>query len=212
MLSACGWAPSRDPPSPAAAPYVLFVAAAEARIDGVIGLADGVLDAVLSARPPRVLQSTLHALRIGTATGPPEPLPTPLVAPEPVAVERPVQAPRTEPPPVPRGPPQILVAATNAMNRKIIEQILIGARCNAHLVADAGQALDMLAARPIDLVLLDLAAATLDEAAAVERLRAAHAELPIIVLSGDPDPEAGILLAAGASTVLGKPLEAEEFA
>jgi len=209
VLSALSWAHRAIRASPAAAPYVLFVAA-EARIDSVIGLADGVLDAILSAPfTPGVLQSTLHALRVGTADwSPPEPLPTPLVAPEPVAVERPVQAPRTEPPPVPRGPPQILVAATNAMNRKIIEQILIGARCNAHLVADAGQALDMLAARPIDLVLLDLAAATLDEAAAVERLRLARAELPIIVLSADPDPEAGILLAAaGASTVLGKPLE-----
>jgi DNA-binding response OmpR family regulator/signal transduction histidine kinase len=210
VLSALSWAHRAIRASPAAAPYVLFVAA-EARIDSVIGLADGVLDAILSSPfTPGVLQSTLHALRVGTADWfPTEPLPAPLVAPEQgPATEPPVQAVPAEPVAAPRGPPQILVAATNAMNRKIIEQILIGARCNAHLVADADQALDMLVARPIDLVLLDLAAATLDEVAAVERLRAARAELPIIVLSADPDPEAGIMFAAaGASTVLGKPLE-----
>ena len=46
---------------------MLFVAA-EARIDSVIGLADGELDAILPAPfTPGVLQSTLHALRVGTA-------------------------------------------------------------------------------------------------------------------------------------------------
>ncbi|HEX5317671.1 MAG TPA: response regulator [Stellaceae bacterium] len=222
VLGALSWAHRAIRANPAAAPYVLFVAA-EARIDSVIGLADGVLDAILSAPfTPGVLQSTLHALRVGTADWfPAEPLPPPVVLPEPLpppapppedetvelSVPLPV-APRPPAAPAPRLPPQILVAATNAMNRKIIEQIMIGAKCTAHLVAGAEQAGKMLTARPIDLVLLDLAAATFEEAAAVERLRAAHPDLPIVVLSGDPDPEAPIVLAAaGASMVLGKPLE-----
>ncbi len=217
VLSGLSWAHRASRANPSAAPYVLFVAA-EARIDSVIGLADGVLDAILSSPfTPGVLQSTLHALRVGTADWfPAEPLPAPVLAPDPppprpaadATVPLPVEPPRPTPPPVRQGPPQILVAATNAMNRKIIEQILTGARCMAHLVADADQALDMLAARPIDLILVDFAGGTIDDAAAVERLHDAHPDLPIIVLSGDPDPEAAILFAAsGAATVLGKPLE-----
>jgi DNA-binding response OmpR family regulator len=214
VLSGLSWAHRASRPNPAAAPYVLFVAA-EARIDSVIGLGDGVLDAILSAPfTPGVLQSTLHALRVGTADWfPAEPLPAPVIAPEPpppppVAREASTLQFPVEPPPVRRGPPQILVAAANAMNRKIIEQILMGARCVAHLVADADQALDMLAARPIDLVLVDFAGGTLDDAAEVERLHEARPALPILVLSGDPDPEAAILFAnAGAASVLGKPLE-----
>lgn len=219
VLAGLSWAHRASRANPAAAPYVLFVAA-EARIDSVIGLADGVLDAILSAPfTPGVLQSTLHALRTGTADWfPAEPLPAPVLAPEPppppaVRDEPTVQSsveppPAPPPPPVRRGPPQILVAATNAMNRKIIEQILMAARCMAHLVADADQALDMLAARPIDLILVDFAGGTIEDAADVERLHDAHPELPIFVLSGDPDPEAAILFAnAGAASVLGKPLE-----
>jgi DNA-binding response OmpR family regulator len=216
VLSGLSWAHRAGRANPSAAPYVLFVAA-EARIDSVIGLADGVLDAILSAPfTPGVLQSTLHALRVGTADWfPAEPLPAPVIAPEPPPVTRadttvplPIQPPPPAPPPVRRGPPQILVAATNAMNRKIIEQILMAARCMTHLVADADQALDMLAARPIDLILVDFAGGTIDDAADVERLHEAHPELPIFVLSGDPDPEAAILFAnAGAASVLGKPLE-----
>jgi CheY-like chemotaxis protein/signal transduction histidine kinase len=218
VLSGLSWAHRAGRANPTAAPYVLFVAA-EARIDSVIGLADGVLDAILSAPfTPGVLQSTLHALRVGTADWfPAEPLPAPVIAPEPppagpvardeAAIQLPAEPPPA-PPPVRRGPPQILVAATNAMNRKIIEQILMGARCMAHLVADADQALDMLAARPIDLILVDFAAGTIDDAAAVERLHEVHPGVPIFVLSGDPDPEAAILFAgAGAASVLGKPLE-----
>jgi DNA-binding response OmpR family regulator len=216
VLSGLSWAHRASRANPSAAPYVLFVAA-EARIDSVIGLADGVLDAILSSPfTPGVLQSTLHALRVGTADWfPAEPLPAPVLAPEPpprpvenATVPLPAEPSRAPPPPVRQGPPQILVAATNAMNRKIIEQILIGARCMAHLVADADQALDMLAARPIDLILVDFAGGTIDDAAAVERLHETHADLPILVLSGDSDPEAAILFAAsGAATVLGKPLE-----
>jgi DNA-binding response OmpR family regulator len=216
VLSGLSWAHRASRANPSAAPYVLFVAA-EARIDSVIGLADGVLDAILSAPfTPGVLQSTLHALRVGTADWfPAEPLPAPVLAPEPppAATAEPAAplppGPRSAPPPpVRRGPPQILVAAANAMNRKIIEQILMGARSMPHLVADADQALDMLAARPIDLILVDFAGGTIDDAAAVERLHKAHPELPIFVLSGDPDPEAAILFAnAGAASVLGKPLE-----
>jgi DNA-binding response OmpR family regulator/signal transduction histidine kinase len=219
VLSGLSWAHRAGRANPAAAPYVLFVAA-EARIDSVIGLADGVLDAILSAPfTPGVLQSTLHALRVGTADWfPAEPLAAPVLAPEPPPAARtepaatplPIQTPPASPPPPPlrRGPPQILVAATNAMNRKIIEQILFGARCMAHLVADADQALDMLTARPIDLILVDFAAGTIEDAAAVERLYEARPEVPILVLSGDSDPEAAILFAsAGAASVLGKPLE-----
>ena len=216
VLSGLSWAHRASRANPAAAPYVLFVAA-EARIDSVIGLADGVLDAILSAPfTPGVLQSTLHALRVGTADWfPAEPTPAPVLAPEPPPVARTTAAalpaepaPSSPAPPVRRGPPQILVAATNAMNRKIIEQILMAARCVAHLVADADQALDMLTARPIDLILVDFAGGTIDDAAAVERLHEAQPELPILVLSGDPDPEAAILFAnAGAASVLGKPLE-----
>ena len=135
--------------------------------------------------------------------------PLPVPVPPAAAVAAPVlPPPRQEPAPEPvvRGPPHILVAAVNAMNRKIIEQILIGARYVPHLVANGDQALDAIEARPIDLLLLDLGAAAEDDAATAEQCRDASPGLPIVVLSGDPEA-ASVLAEIGVDAVLSKPLE-----
>lgn len=229
VLAALSWAYRATKANPTAAPFVLFVAD-EPRIDSVIGLADGQLDAILPAPFTRgVLQSTLHALCVGAADWFPAELPTPAAklppppdsrvappadsAPEmrPELMPEPMAEPDTRsapamPEPPPRRRLRVLVAAANAANRKIIERILATAGHAADLAADAGEAAAALAANPIDAVLLDFAALGDGEVAIAEECRAAEPGIPIIALSGDA--AAGELLdAAGVDTVLGKPVE-----
>ena len=229
VVSALSWAHRAIRANPAAAPYVLFVAA-ESRIDSVIGLAEGQLDAILPAPFTHgVLQSTLHALRVGAADWfPSEPLPaaTPVLA-EPLLGRRAAANPRPPPaaedgaadaqpalarrrraarPPVRQGPSHILLAAANAANRKIIGHILGSTRFVAHLVADADQALAALDAREIDLILLDLGTPPDADLATAERCRAAYPEVPIVALSADGEPDAP-LVGAGIDAVLAKPIE-----
>jgi DNA-binding response OmpR family regulator/signal transduction histidine kinase len=218
VLPALSWAHRAGRANPAAAPYLLFIAD-ESRIDSVIGLADSELDAILPAPfTPGVLQSTLHALRVGTADWfPTEPLPVPALTPPPrpaspsAAPESSSSAERgalpTRPAPPRRPPPaatsrwhlQVLVVAGNAANRKIIERILRTAGHVPTLVADSDQAAEILAGQPIDLVLLDAAGA---DSAAVVTCREASPEVPIIVLSAAADTVGG-----AATTVLAKPVE-----
>jgi DNA-binding response OmpR family regulator/signal transduction histidine kinase len=121
VVPALSWAHRARRAHAAAAPYLLFIAD-EARIDSVIGLADGELDAILPAPfSHTVLQSTLHALRLGAADwlpgeAPAQPArprqPPPLhtlreLPPAPVPAETPPrhEPPPAEPPPPPPSPP-----------------------------------------------------------------------------------------------------------
>ncbi|MGH7094593.1 MAG: ATP-binding response regulator, partial [Stellaceae bacterium] len=229
VVSALSWAHRAIRTNPAAAPYVLFVAA-ESRIDSVIGLAEGQLDAILPAPFTHgVLQSALHALRVGAADWfPSEPLPAPVpVLAAPLLGRRAAVNPRPSPttedgteaaqpvlprrhraarPPVRHGPSHILLAAANVANRKIIGHILGSTRFVAHLVADADQALAALDAREIDLILLDLGTPHDADLATAKRCRAAYPEVPIVALSAGDEPDAS-LAGVGIDAVLAKPIE-----
>ncbi len=229
VLPALSWAHRALKANPAAAPYILFVAD-EARIDSVIGLADGGLDAILPAPFTHgVLQSTLHALRVGAADWfpaeiPPVPVPVRMAMPPPLptvagdaaAIPPPAPRPRAAPAPPPPAAERlagaasvtrqtrILVVATNAANRKIIEHILGSARYVAHPAADGEQALQALAEREFDAVLLDLAAPVSDAFELAESCLDACPGIPIIALSGDGDEAAEL---ADIATILNKPVE-----
>jgi signal transduction histidine kinase/CheY-like chemotaxis protein len=213
-----------------APPYILFIAD-EARIDSVIGLADGDLDGVLpSPFTPSARRSARHARR-----GEPADWfladPLPAVAPE--IADRPIAPPRhppiaelapeppparvfTPPPPRPAPPsapppirrPQVLIAAANAANRKIMGSILTRAGHAAHLAETIDAARQELEAREIDLLLLDLIGSTEADYEAVRLCRRTRPSLPIVALTGGSAGEAERLVrTTGVDAVLTKPLE-----
>ena len=209
-------------------PHILFIAD-EARIDSVIGLADGDLDGVLpSPFTPSALRSALHALRVEPADwfladplpalapeiadrlAPPRHPPIAELAPEPpparVFTPPPRSAAPSAPPPIRR--PQVLIAAANAANRKIMGSILTRAGHAAHLAETIDAARQELDAREIDLLLLDLIGSTEADYEAVRLCRRTRPSLPIVALTGGSAGEAERLVrTTGVDAVLTKPLE-----
>ncbi|HYM73161.1 MAG TPA: hybrid sensor histidine kinase/response regulator [Stellaceae bacterium] len=237
VLQALSWAHravSDTAPSP---PYILFVAD-EPRADSVIGLADGDLDGILPAPfTLNALRSALHALRVEPADwflagadapsaiadepiAPPrrptiaelEPAPPPAadVAP-PVAAPAPPPAHAAAARPKPRSParrPQVLIAAANAANRKIIGSILTRAGHAVHLVETIDEAREGLDTREIDLLLLDLVGSGKADHEAVRLCRRVRPGLPIVALTGNSAAEAERLMRdTGLDAALAKPLE-----
>jgi signal transduction histidine kinase/CheY-like chemotaxis protein len=237
-------------------PYVLFVAD-EARIDSVIGLADGEFDGVLPAPfTHAALRCALHALRVEpadwflteTASPPVErpvveapprrvieqapppaqpainetaPLwprsvepPSPLAGEEPPEPDEPVRlVPASRPVPrevttPARRPRQILVAAGNPANRKILGSILARAGHIVQFAEDADEARQGLETRDVDALLLDLTGYVGSDYGAARHCRRARPTLPIIALTGDK-PEIAERRArdAGIDAVLPKPVE-----
>jgi CheY-like chemotaxis protein len=83
----------------------------------------------------------------------------------------------------------------------------IRARGDEVLVAlDGAEALDILAATPIDGVFLDLAMPGLGGLAVLARIRARHPKLPVVILTGYADEEhVREAKALGAVDVINKP-------
>ncbi len=219
VLQALSWAHRAIGQTEPLPPYILFIAD-EARIDSVIGLADGDLDGILPAPfTPNALRSALHALRVEPAdwflSDAPaeiadEPMPPPRqatiadLAPAPP----PVQAFASPPPPPPVRRPQVLIAAANAANRKIIGSILTRAGHAVHLAETIDEARQGLEAREIDLLLLDLIGSTEADFDAVRLCRRTRPTLPIVALTGETAAGAQRLVReTGLDAVLPKPLE-----
>ena len=209
-------------PSP---PLILFIAD-EARIDSIIGLADGELDVILPAPlTPDVLRSALHSLMIE----PPEelsaglPVPVPARSPRRPFVDEPsadgsidVALPPEPsiPPPAPRGAPenqpwQVLVATGNVSNRRIIGSLLSGSGHAVRFAATADEARRMLEAHEIDVLLLDLAGTRGADYDAARMCRRVRPGVIIIVLTTDPAEEAEHRAREiGLDAVLRKPVRA----
>jgi two-component system sensor histidine kinase RpfC len=206
-------------------PHVLFITD-EARVDSVIGLADDEFDSILPAPfTLNALRSALHALWAEPADWfltDPSPLPEqtpPSSRPprEPEATpEEPVDLPLSPPPP-PRaskrtGPTkrrrQILVAASNPANRRIMASILSRAGHAVHLAETLDETLQALDARELDVLLFDLTGAPGSDYEAARRCRRARPSLAIVALAGDA-PAQGERRAReiGLDAVLPKPVE-----
>ena len=255
VLQALSWAHRASELRTPEPPYLLFVAD-EARIDSVVGLADGELDGILPAPFTHgALRSALHALRVEPADwflavpssptddepaipprrplGEDRPARRPAVdqAPEPPppAEARPAPPPEDEPirivpprPPEPQpaathpraaGPSarrrrQILVAAANSANRRILGSILGRAGHIVHFAEDVDEARQGLEAREIDALVLDLTGYAGSDYGAARQCRRARPTLPIIALTGDnPEIAERRARAAGLDAVLPKPVE-----
>ncbi|HEV2189802.1 MAG TPA: hybrid sensor histidine kinase/response regulator [Stellaceae bacterium] len=187
-------------------PQILFIAD-EARIDSIIGLADGELDVILPAPlTPDVLRSALHSLMIEPAEELSASLPTPLPARPPrrsAASESsgdelgdvsPLREPPTPPPPPSETPAnrpwQVLVATGNLSNRRIIGSLLGGAGHVVHLAASADEARHKLETLEIDVLLLDLAGRRGANYEAARLCRRARPSVIIIALTTDSAEEA----------------------
>ncbi len=105
----------------------------------------------------------------------------------------------------------ILVVEDDAQIRNFICFTLEAEGYVCHTAATAEEAMRLLAAEPIDLMLLDLGLPDLDGTEVIRRLRT-WSELPVIVVSArDQDKEKVAVLDLGADDYLTKPFSASEL-
>ncbi len=227
VLQALSWAHRAAALRMSEPPYVLFVAD-EPRIDSVIGLVDDELDGILPAPfTPAALRSALHALRVEPADwfltdpslpalseGPAAPARRPAVAersaPRPAAdgpVDFPSQ-PVPSPPPARAAKRQILIAASNAANRRIMGSMLARAGYGVELAESVEDAREGLENREIDALLLDLTGAPGADWEAARLCRRMRPSLTMIALSGDAPADAERRgREVGIDAVVAKPVE-----
>ena len=105
----------------------------------------------------------------------------------------------------------ILVVEDDAQIRNFICFTLEAEGYVCHTAATAEEAMRLLAAEPIDLMLLDLGLPDLDGTEVIRRLRT-WSEMPVIVVSArDQDKEKVLVLDLGADDYLTKPFSVDEL-
>ncbi|MBI1406850.1 MAG: response regulator [Caulobacter sp.] len=105
---------------------------------------------------------------------------------------------------------RVLVADDHPTNRKVIELMLEGA-AEVVCVENGLEAVDAVAVRPFDLVLMDMQMPVMDGLTAIQRIRSRETEgrMPIIMLTANALPEhVAASLQAGADRHLDKPITA----
>ena len=121
--------------------------------------------------------------------------------------------PQTDPPAQPEPPSarltgqlRVLVAENSSVNRLVLCRMLELQGHQVHAVSDGQAALDALAERPVDLVLMDIDMPVLDGCAATEALRKAGRDLPVVGVTASVLPsDVKRCLDAGMDRVLHKP-------
>ena len=109
---------------------------------------------------------------------------------------------------------RVLVAEDNPLNQTLICALLKRLGITPDLVDDGEAALDLLASRPYDLVLMDVQMPRLDGISAtreLRKMRLAHQPRVIAVTANVLDDERAACLEAGVDEFLGKPYRAAEL-
>jgi CheY-like chemotaxis protein len=105
---------------------------------------------------------------------------------------------------------QILFIEDDAMNRRVVRDMLSVADVEMSEAPDAEAGLAMLDSQPFDLILMDLRMPGMDGLTAVRKIRSrgdAVAQVPIIVVTADTSMDLQErCLAAGADDLLRKPV------
>lgn len=113
-------------------------------------------------------------------------------------------------------PLRVLAAEDNPGNRHLIGLILKHLGCEAVLVSNGAEAVDALAVRPADVVLMDLMMPVLDGYEATRRIRAAGwawSDVPIVAMTADSSSHARSKAeAAGVDAFLTKPVDVRRLA
>lgn len=103
----------------------------------------------------------------------------------------------------------VLVAEDNDSNYILMTYILRG-QYNVVRARDGREALDVVAAGGIDLVLMDIKMPVMDGLEATRRLKEARPQLPVIALTANVfDSDRDAALAAGCDDFLAKPVSAK---
>jgi CheY-like chemotaxis protein/nitrogen-specific signal transduction histidine kinase/HPt (histidine-containing phosphotransfer) domain-containing protein len=109
----------------------------------------------------------------------------------------------------------VLLVEDNATNRRVAELFLERAGCEVVLAADGREALEALAKRRVDLVLMDVQMPVMDGLEATQRIRGeipGGARLPVVGLTASALKEqVEACRAAGMDDVIAKPLERERL-
>jgi CheY-like chemotaxis protein/nitrogen-specific signal transduction histidine kinase/HPt (histidine-containing phosphotransfer) domain-containing protein len=109
----------------------------------------------------------------------------------------------------------VLLVEDNATNRRVAELFLERAGCEVALAADGREALEVLAKRRVDLVLMDVQMPVMDGLEATRRIRGelpGGARLPVVGLTASALKEqVEACRAAGMDDVIAKPLERERL-
>ncbi|PRD66933.1 hypothetical protein C6P64_02030 [Malikia granosa] len=113
-------------------------------------------------------------------------------------------------------PLQVLVADDDALNLRVAARLLREQDCSGALVTSGDKALQLIAQREFDLMLLDISMPQMDGAQTLQALRERERQgarhLPVLMISGFDDPATvARFLAAGADGFLVKPLAADRL-
>ncbi len=110
---------------------------------------------------------------------------------------------------------QILFVEDDAMNRRVVRDMLRVGGVEMSEAVDAMTGLQMIDDEDFDLILMDLRMPGIDGLTAVERIRArsdAKASIPIIVITADTAPDLRrVCLGRGADDLLLKPVAMEDL-
>lgn len=105
---------------------------------------------------------------------------------------------------------QVLFVEDDAMNRRVVKDMLRVVGANMEEAADAETGLGMIESGAYDVILMDLRMPGMDGLTAIRELRSREspkAELPVIVVTADTAPDLRErCLAAGADEVILKPV------
>ncbi|HVL75455.1 MAG TPA: response regulator, partial [Noviherbaspirillum sp.] len=113
-----------------------------------------------------------------------------------------------------RLPLKILVAEDNAVNQKVVQQLLAHLGYRADVVANGLEALDALERQQYDVVLMDIQMPEMDGLEATRRLRSRHGSggPRVIAMTANAMPgDREKCLAAGMDTYVSKPIELDRI-
>ena len=115
------------------------------------------------------------------------------------------------PEPTPHATLHVLVVDDNATNRFVAGKLLEMFGCTHETADDGAQAVQAVASRPFDMILMDVKMPVMDGVQATRTIRSAggaQARIPIVALTANADPRDEIeYLAAGMNGVVQKPIQ-----
>jgi DNA-binding response OmpR family regulator/CheY-specific phosphatase CheX len=107
---------------------------------------------------------------------------------------------------------KVLIADDDRVIRVTLKRILSRLGCSCIEAADGAEVLDIVRKTPVELVCLDLGMPTMGGLEVLQELRSSstHAELPVVVISGENDQQSAIdAIGLGARDFIIKPLHVE---
>ncbi len=114
--------------------------------------------------------------------------------------------------PEPEAAPRILVVDDEAVVRSGIAQVLAGQNLEVRIATDGAQALELMAADPAEVVLLDIKMPGLDGKEVLKTIRRDYPATQVIMITGYPDVEGAVeCMKQGAVDYLTKPFRIDEL-